>query len=135
MDDRRADVHRHALLRRRAVAAALLFQVRRQAYEFWGIDWLTYDPYERGWHRYIHQSDQPGNSYDVRYPNGDGYLAYPGSPIGHAGPVTSVRLEQAREGCEDYEYLYLLREAIARAKKAGRDVAAAQRVLAQRSNW
>ncbi|MGO8751481.1 MAG: glycoside hydrolase domain-containing protein [Thermoguttaceae bacterium] len=107
------------------------FKYDAQAYEFWGIDWLTYDPYERGWHRYIHQSDQPGNSYDVRYPNGDGYLAYPGSPIGHAGPVTSVRLEQAREGCEDYEYLYLLREAIARAKKAGRDVAAAQRVLAQ----
>jgi len=45
--------------------------------------------------------------------------------------VTSVRLEQAREGCEDYEYLYLLREGIARAKKAGRDVAAGERALAQ----
>jgi hypothetical protein len=44
--------------------------------------------------------------------------------------VTSIRLEQAREGCEDYEYLYLLRETIARARKAGGDVSAAEQVLA-----
>ena len=62
------------------------FKYGAEAYEFWGIDWLTYDPYARGWHSYIEQSDQPGNSYYVRYPNGDGYLAYPGAPIGHAGP-------------------------------------------------
>ena len=107
------------------------FKYGAEAYEFWGLDWLTYDPYAYGWHRYIHQSDQPGKSYYVRYPNGDGYLAYPGAPIGHDGPVTSVRLEQAREGCEDYEYLYLLRERIASAKRAVRDTAAAERSLAQ----
>jgi hypothetical protein len=106
------------------------FKCRAEAYEFWGIDWLTYDPYTRGWHSYIPQSDQPGHSYYVRYPNGDGYLAYPGGPIGHAGAVTSIRLEQAREGCEDYEYFYLLRETIARARKSGRDVAAAEQALA-----
>jgi hypothetical protein len=44
----------------------------------------------------------------VRYPNGDGFLAYPGAPIGHAGPVSTVRLEQARDGVEDYQYLALL---------------------------
>jgi hypothetical protein len=106
------------------------FRYGAEAYEFWGVDWLTYDPYEFGWHSYIHQSGQPGESYYVRYPNGDGFLAYPGKPVGHAGPVTSVRLEQAREGCEDFEYLYLLRERIAAATAAGRDTAAAAKTLA-----
>ncbi|HPA21421.1 MAG TPA: DUF4091 domain-containing protein [Verrucomicrobiae bacterium] len=84
------------------------------AYEFWGVDWLTYDPYEFGWHRYINQSDQPGNHYYVRYPNGDGYLTYPGQPVGVIGPVSTIRLEQARDGAEDYEYLRLLKEVAAR---------------------
>ncbi len=86
-----------------------------QAYEFWGCTWLTYDPYEFGWHSYIHQSESPGQSTWVRYPNGDGYLIYPGAPKGIKAPVSSIRLEQAREGVEDYEYLYLLKE-LARAK-------------------
>jgi len=105
-----------------------------EAYEFWGADWLTYNPYAFGWHAYIRQSDRPGSEYYVRYPNGDGYLAYPGSPVGRAGPVSTVRLEQAREGVEDYEYLYLLRERIRKAKAAGRAqgdaaVAEAEKVL------
>ncbi len=100
-----------------------------EAYEFWGIDWLTYNPYEYGWHAYIHQSDRPGSEFYVRYPNGDGYLAYPGSPVGAGGPVSTIRLEQAREGVEDYEYLYLLRHRIAEAKADGCDVARAEAVL------
>ena len=110
------------------------FHYGAEAYEFWGIDWLTYNPYARGWHAYIHQSDRPGSSYYVRYPNGDGYLAYPGSPAGADGPVSSVRLEQAREGVEDYEYLYLLRQRIAAAKRAGRDTADAEAVLKEASD-
>jgi len=78
-------VHRHALLRRGTTAArTTVSSTSAEAYEFWGVDWLTYDPYARGWHSFIHQTDQPGVSYYVRYPNGDGYLAYPGAPIGHA---------------------------------------------------
>ena len=53
--------------------------------------------------------------------------------MGHDGPVSSIRLEQAREGVEDYEYLYLLRDRIARAKAAGRDVATAEAALRQAS--
>jgi hypothetical protein len=106
------------------------FKYGAEAYEFWGIDWLTYDPYEFGWHAYIPQSGEPGDSYYVRYPNGDGFLAYPGGPIGHPGPVTSVRLEQAREGCEDYEYLYLLRQRLTAAQAAGRDTATGEQALA-----
>lgn len=103
------------------------FKYGATAYEFWGIDWLTYDPYQFGWHKYIHQSGEPGKSTWVRYPNGDGYLAYPGRPVGHDGAVTSVRLEQAREGMEDYEYLYLLQQ----AQQAGKAPAGVKAALAQ----
>ncbi|MCS6858866.1 MAG: DUF6067 family protein [Abditibacteriales bacterium] len=106
------------------------FHYDAEAYEFWGIDWLTYNPYEFGWHSYIQQSGQPGESTWVRYPNGDGYLVYPGGPVGYNGIVSSVRLEQVREGVEDYEYLYLLRSLIAQAKAAGRDASAGEKALA-----
>ncbi|MCX7009028.1 MAG: DUF4091 domain-containing protein, partial [Kiritimatiellaeota bacterium] len=96
------------------------FKFGAEAYEFWGVDWLTYDPYEFGWHSYIHQSGEPGKSTWVRYPNGDGYLVYPGAKFGQRAPVSTVRLEQAGEGCDDYEYLWLLRDRIAAAKKSGR---------------
>lgn len=79
-----------------------------EAYEFWGIAWLTYNPYEYGWHSYKPQSNGPGSSYYVRYPNGDGFLIYPGGPIGYQGIVSSIRVEAARDGVEDYEYLTLL---------------------------
>lgn len=74
-------------------------------YEFWGLSWYTYDPYRYGWHSFIQQADEPGEgkSYNIRYPNGDGYLAYPGEPLGRTEPVASIRLEQARDGIEDYE--------------------------------
>jgi hypothetical protein len=107
------------------------FKFGAEAYEFWGVDWLTYDPYEFGWHSYIHQSGEPGKTTWVRYPNGDGYLVYPGAKFGQRAPVSTVRLEQAGEGCEDYEYLWLLRDRIAAAQQAGRDTAAAARVLAE----
>jgi hypothetical protein len=105
------------------------FRYGAEAYEFWGIAWLTHDPYRFGWHAYIPQTDQPGQSYWIRYPNGDGFLLYPGTPIGKEGPVSSIRLEQAREGVEDYEYLLLLRTLADREKAAHRECPAAQRAL------
>ncbi len=105
------------------------FHYGAEAYEFWGINWLTYDPYRFGWHAYIRQSDRPGNVYWVRYPNGDGYLVYPGRRFGLNEPVPSIRVAQARDGVEDFEYLQLLRTAVERAKAKGRDVSAAERVL------
>ena len=107
------------------------FKYGAEAYEFWGFDWLTYDPYECGWHAYNFQSGEPGKTEWVRFPNGDGFLVYPGAPFGQRAPVSSVRAEQAGEGSEDYEYLWLLRERIAAAQKAGRDIAAAARTLAE----
>jgi len=105
------------------------FKYGVEAYEFWGAAWLTYNPYRFGWHAYIRQADRPGNYYWVRYPNGDGFLIYPGRPIGQEGPVSTVRLEQAREGVEDYEALCLLRTHIEQARSAGRDVSNAEAAL------
>lgn len=107
------------------------FKYGVEAYEFWSSSWTTYDPNRFGWHAYIPQSDQPGVSYWIRYPNGDGFLIYPGNPIGFSGPISTVRLEQAREGVEDYEYLYLLQQLIAKAKAAGKDTGAAEKAMAR----
>lgn len=105
------------------------FRYGAEAYEFWGVAWLTYDPYRFGWHAYINQSGEPGKFTWVRYPNGDGYLLYPGKPLGHDDPVSSIRFEQAREGVEDYEYLYRLRQLAEEASAAGRDASVAERAL------
>ena len=102
-----------------------------QAYEFWGVNWWTYDPWERGWHTFISQSDDGVKYYYVRYPNGDGYLAYPGKRVGVDGPVSSIRLEQVREGIEDYEYLHLLDQLIAEANEKGVNARGAERVRAE----
>jgi hypothetical protein len=97
------------------------FHYGAEGYEFWGFDWLTYDPYEFGWHSFIRQSDQPGKSYWVRYPNGDGYLIYPGNKFGSVKPIPSLRSELAAEGCEDYEYLYLLKQLTNKNKPAANE--------------
>jgi hypothetical protein len=107
------------------------FKYGVEAYEFWGVAWTTYDPHRFGWHAFIHQTDQPGKSYWVRYPNGDGFLTYPGHPVGYDGPLSTIRLEQARDGAEDYEYLYLLRQLMVKAKAAGKNTTAAEQALAR----
>jgi hypothetical protein len=90
-----------------------------EAYEFWGLNWYTYNPWQFGWHRFISQSDDGKRFYYVRYPNGDGYLAYPGTPISIRRPVSTIRLEQAREGVEDSEYLFLLDSLLLKARRQG----------------
>lgn len=105
------------------------FKYGADAYEFWGAAWLTYDPYQYGSHAYIHQSSTPNEYYWVRYPNGDGYMIYPGQPIGSEKIVTSVRFAQAREGVEDFEYFYMLAQLIAKAKKSGKNVSKIEAVL------
>ena len=47
--------------------------------------------------------------------NGNGLLFYPGEN----GPVDSIRAEIYRDGMEDYEYFYLLKERLAEAKSKG----------------
>jgi hypothetical protein len=76
-----------------------------EGYEFWGVNWWTYDPWQAGWHKFISQSNEGKEYYWVRYPNGDGFLTYPGSGAGQPEPVASIRLVAAREGVDDYEIL------------------------------
>jgi len=71
--------------------------------------------------------------------NGDGRFLYPPNrDIENdrrkylAGPVSSIRWEMLREGLEDFEYFWMLREAIERARRAGNNTAAvdgAERLL------
>jgi hypothetical protein len=41
---------------------------------------------------------------------GDGSLLYPGKPVGHDGPLPSLRLKLIRQGLQDYDYLKLASE-------------------------
>lgn len=49
-----------------------------------------------------------------RYPgvNGDGYLFYPGKPYGYDRPMGSLRLEAIRDGLEEYELFYDLKNTL-----------------------
>jgi hypothetical protein len=102
-----------------------------EAYEFWGVNWLTYNPYKYGWHSYIFESQAPGEESWKRYPNGDGYIIYPGKPIGEDGLIGSIRLKQVREGAEDYEYLALLGNLIKKADQANPALQGARQALQQ----
>ena len=84
-----------------------------EAYEFWGATWYTCNPIDTASHLYISQSDQPGVRYYVRYPNGDGYIFYPGDLVRRPGEILdSIRSEEAREGIEDAGWLEALRSEI-----------------------
>ena len=102
-----------------------------EAYEFWGVNWLTYNPYKYGWHSYISESQAPGEESWKRYPNGDGFLIYPGKPIGKDGLIGSIRLKQVREGAEDYEYLSMLGNLIKKADPSNPALTAARQALQQ----
>jgi hypothetical protein len=100
-----------------------------EEYEFWGSNWYTFNPYEYGWHSFIRQSDRPGDLYWIRYPNGDANFIYPGQPIGIDSMVATIRLKLAREGVEDYEYLYCLDSLISVRSKEGKNVGQAEKAI------
>lgn len=106
------------------------FKYGVSGYEFWGFNWWTFDPFKFGWHKFrphlTHPEDTPKA---VRFPSGDGFLTYPGWLIGEKGPLSSIRLEQIREGMEDYEYMLILKKLIQEAKEKGKDTSTAEQVL------
>lgn len=77
-------------------------------YEFWGADWLSRNPLEWGIHAVHTESQIPGHPSRLRYPNGDGYIFYPGNLAGKGGLISSIRLESLRDGIEDHSYYTLL---------------------------
>ncbi len=99
-----------------------------EGYEFWGFSWWTHDPWRRGWHQYISQSGEGQEFYWVRYPNGDGYVAYPGEPLGLTEPQPSIRLKAIREGAEDYEYYRLWSQLVQERLSRGETAADAEQL-------
>ncbi|MBQ8685660.1 MAG: DUF4091 domain-containing protein [Clostridia bacterium] len=75
---------------------------------YWATD--LYQQHENG--AYMDIEDYYGEDA-IRYPrgNGDGFLLYPGKKYGIDGPVGSMRLEAIRDGVEDFELLYALKNA------------------------
>ncbi|MDH7571210.1 MAG: DUF4091 domain-containing protein, partial [Armatimonadota bacterium] len=71
--------------------------------------------------------------------NGDGRFIYPPNrdPANDttpylSGPIDSIRWEMLREGIEDYEYFWLLRQLVAQAKERklpGKAIAEAEKLL------
>jgi hypothetical protein len=55
----------------------------------------------------------PWDSRTYYYFNGEGQLVYPGAD---GEPYSSIRLENFRDGMDDYEYLYRLRELLSKYK-------------------
>jgi hypothetical protein len=108
---------------------AYCFKYGVMGYEFWGVSRWAMDVWERSWENFHRQTDDEKVHYWFRYPNGDGYLAYPGEKVGVDGPVPSLRLKGVREGSEDYEYYIILQNAIGDARKQGADVSGAERAL------
>ena len=54
----------------------------------------------------------PGETAGPVY--GEGYLLYPGTPVGIGGPVPSSRLKMLRDGIDDIELLYLAEKVFGR---------------------
>jgi hypothetical protein len=101
-----------------------------EAYEFWASTWYSFrNPFDYGWHNHIRQSGSPGRVSWTRYPNGDGYILYPGQYIGVDSPVPSLKLKLAREGVEDYEYFHYLESLISQGRKLGKDVSQGEKAL------
>ncbi|NPV45691.1 MAG: DUF4091 domain-containing protein [Armatimonadetes bacterium] len=81
---------------------------------------------------------QPGQV--AYWGNGDGRLLYPPNRDVNTerrpyveGPVNCIRWEMLRDGCDDWEYFYELRQALAAARQAGKPaalIAEAEKLLA-----
>ena len=69
------------------------------------------------------------SAWDDMDAHGDWSVVYEST----TGPVSSRRWEAWREGVEDYEYFWLLRDRINRARQSGADVAKAEKILADGS--
>lgn len=73
-----------------------------------------------------------GNVWEKATPSpGDGYLCYPGKPVGREGPVTCIRAERIRDAKEDIELIWLLRQLAAGEGREARAERVIRRALDQ----
>jgi len=77
----------------------MMFDYDVEGMLYWAINWYNTDD---AW------------TTPVNYLNavGDGMLCYPGTKYGIYGPISTIRLENLREGEEDYECLLMIEKAI-----------------------
>ena len=64
------------------------------------------------------KSDLWENAVDYNGAMGDGSLSYPAKKFGSTEPISTLRLESIREGQEDYEYLWMIEQAILQYNEA-----------------
>ena len=96
---------------------------------FRGIEWLAWQVGAKGvgfWQ--FGCGGGIDDSWHAWRQTGREYSPYFVSPT---GTMNAKQSEGIREGVEDYEYLAMLADAVAKAKAGGRDVAAAERLLAE----
>lgn len=85
---------------------------------YWATDYYVM---ERNGNRYpLEDYYQTANRYPSA--NGDGFLFYPGKRYGIDGPVASIRLHAIRDGNEEYEVLYDLRNTYENAEYSADDI-------------
>lgn len=98
------------------------------------LGWLAWKLGARGWLTYetLGAFTEAWEGPAFVYPNfsgglvwGMGQMFYP-DVRGQGGVASSLRWEMMREGCDDYAYLWLLRERVDRLTPAQRETAAAQ---------
>ena len=97
----------------------LCFKHDLKGYLYWCVNQWANDPWQ--------------SAETFKNQNGNGSFYYPGKD----GPIHSIRLENFRDGMEDYEYFLLLKTGIAEAKKKGADsqiLAKAQKLLLWEDN-
>ena len=72
-------------------------------YLHWGLNHYQADPFEQS----VVKHPSPAASDNNYLPAGDTHIIYPGKK----GPLSSLRFEAHRIGCEDYELLHALKDA------------------------
>jgi hypothetical protein len=98
------------------------FKYGVEAFEFWGSTWWTFNPWSYGWHAFVKEGGSEEVRNPVRYPNGDGYLVYPGDELGLSDPVPSIRLIAVREGVDDFEIFHALEKHAEAGNEDAREV-------------
>lgn len=60
--------------------------------------------------KYVYPDDYYSDPAHYNNANGDGFLFYPGKKYGIEGPIPTIRIEQIRDGQEEFELLYAIKE-------------------------
>lgn len=88
------------------------FKYDVEKYEFWSVGGMQHNQFKFGFPKFNISNPAPGVYRQTRFPNGDGYLLYDGRMIGYDGLVSSIRLENCRDGIEDHDYLVMLNDLV-----------------------